>query len=160
MKSRSRFLATFLVVCLAIGIFAVAGFLHAAESDKGMQEGKTAIMEGAKKMMDGSKMVMTIATQKGMKDAELTAADKEMTEGYDMVVKGESMMTGSTMAEGKAMVQKGSKMMLDAKKTMTAAAEKKGITQECATAFDLCGYGEYKIKQGVLDWYFGGAGGW
>jgi len=55
MKSRSRYFATSLIVCLSIGIFAVAGYLHAAESDKEMQEGKTAIMEGAKKMMEGNK---------------------------------------------------------------------------------------------------------
>jgi hypothetical protein len=158
MKSRSRLLATSLIVCLSIGIFAVAGYLQAAETDKGVQEGKTAIMEGAKKMMDGNKMIMDIAAKKGMKDAELTAADKMMTDGYDMVVKGEKMMTGSTMAEGKSMVQRGSKMMLDAKKMEVAAAEKKGISEECKAAFDTCGFGEYQMKQGALDWFFGGAG--
>jgi len=56
MKSRSRYFATSLIVCLSIGIFAVAGYLHAAESDKEMQEGKTAIMEGAKKMMEATNM--------------------------------------------------------------------------------------------------------
>ncbi len=159
MKSRSRFLATSLIVCLSIGIFALAGYLQAAE-EQGMQEGKAAIMEGAKKMMDGNKMIMDIATKKGIKDADLTAADKMMTDGYNMITKGESMMTGATTAEGKAMVQRGAKMMLDAKKTMAAVAEKKGISQECAIAFDTCGYGEYKIKQGALDWFFGGAAGW
>jgi len=139
MKSRSRLLATSLIVCLSIGIFAVAGYLQAAE-DQGTQQGKAAIMEGAKKMMDGNKMIMDIAAKKGMKDADFTAADKMMTDGYDMVVKGE-------------------KMMLDAKKMEVAAAEKKGISQECAAAFDTCGFGEYQIKQGALDWFFGAAGG-
>jgi len=157
MKSRRRFLAISLIVCLSIGIFAAVGYLQAAD-DQGMQEGKTAIMEGAKKMMDGNKMIMNIMAQKGMKDAEMTAAEKKMADGYDMIVKGESMMTGSTMAEGKSMVTRGSKMMLDAQKTVAAAAEKKGISQECSIAFDLCGYGEYKIKEGGLDWFFGGAG--
>ena len=160
MKSPSRFLATSLIVCLSIGIFAIAGHLQAAEMDKGMEAGKAAIMEGAKKMVEGNKMIMNIATQKGMKDAELTAAEKEMTDGYNMVTKGESMMTGSTMGEGKSMVQRGTKMMLDAQKATTAAIEKKGISKECSIAFDLCGYGEYKIKSGVLDWYFGGVTGW
>jgi hypothetical protein len=81
-----------------------------------MQAGKMAIMEGAKKMMDGNKMIMEIMTKKGKMDADLTAAEKMMTEGYGMVTKGESMMTGSTMAEGQTMVKRGSKMMLDAQK--------------------------------------------
>jgi hypothetical protein len=80
-----------------------------------------------------------------------------MTDGYAMVTKGESMMTGSTMAEGKAMVGKGTKMMLDAQIMTMAAAEKKGISKECAIAFDTCGFGEYEMKQGGLDWFFGGA---
>jgi hypothetical protein len=155
MQSRSRFLAISLVVFLSIGIFALAGSLQAAE-DPGMQAGKTAIMEGAKKMMDGNKMIMDIAAKKGVIYDDFTTADKMMTEGYNMVTKGEKMMTGSTMAEGKAMVQRGSKMMLDAQIMMTAAAQKKGISQECAAAFDTCGYGEYQMKKGALDWFFGG----
>jgi hypothetical protein len=156
MKSRSRFLAISLVVFFSLGIFAVAGYVQAAD-DPAMQAGKTKIMDGAKKMMEGNKMVMDIAAKKGMKDAELTAAEKKMTEGYAMVAKGESMMTGSTMAEGKAMVGKGTKMMLDAQIMTMAAAEKKGISKECAIAFDTCGFGEYEMKQGGLDWFFGGA---
>ena len=159
MRNRSRYLASSLIVFLSIAIFAVAGYLQAAESDQATMEGQKAIVEGAKKMMDGNKMIMDIAAKKGMKDADFTAADKMMTDGYDMVVKGEKMMTGSTMAEGKSMVQRGSKMMLDAKKMEVAAAEKKGISQECAAAFDTCGFGEYQIKQGALDWFFGAAGG-
>ncbi len=156
MKSRSRLLATSLIVLLSIGVFAAVGYVQAAESDQGVKEGQKAIMEGAKKMMDGNKMIMNIVAQKGMNDAELTAADKMMTDGYNMVVKGDSMMTGSTMPEGKAMVQRGAKMMLEAQKTVSAAVEKKGISQQCAIAFDTCAYGEYKIKEGGLDWFFGG----
>ena len=160
MKSHSRFWVTSLIVCLSIGIFAIAGYVQAAE-DQSMQAGKTAIMEGSKKMMDGSKMIMDVAAKKGLKDADLTAADKMMADGYAMVTKGESMMTGSTMAEGKKMVSKGAKTMLDAQIAMTAAAQKMGISQECQAAFDTCGFGEDQIKQGALDWFFGGAsGGW
>jgi hypothetical protein len=68
---------------VSIGIFAIAGILQAAESNKGIQEGKKAISEGA----------------------ELTAAEKQMTDGYNMVAKGESMMTASTMKEGQEMVK-------------------------------------------------------
>jgi hypothetical protein len=155
MQNRSRFLAICLVVFMSLGIFVVAGY---AAEDPGMTAGKTAIMEGAKKMMEGNKMVMDIATKKGMKDADFTAAEKMMTDGYAMVTKGESMMTGSTMAEGKAMVGKGTKMMLDAQIMTAAAAEKKGISKECSIAFDTCGYGEYQMKKGGLDWFFGGGG--
>ncbi len=157
MQNRSRFLAISLVVFLSIGIFAAAAYVQAAD-DQAMQAGKTAIMEGAKKMMDGNKMIMDIAAKKGMKDAEFMAAEKKMTDGYGMVTKGEAMMTGSTMAEGKAMVGKGTKMMLDAQMMTVAAADKKGISKECSIAFDTCGFGEYQMKKGGLDWFFGGIG--
>ena len=154
MRNRSRYLASSLIVFLSIAIFAVAGYLQAAE-DPGMQAGKTKIMEGAKKMMDGNKMIMDIAAKKGVMYVDFTEADKKMTEGYAMVTKGVGMMTGSTMAEGKAMVGKGTKIMLDAQIMMTAAAEKKGISHDCAITFDTCGFGEYQMKQGALDWFFG-----
>ena len=77
MKSPSRFLTSSLIVCLSIGIFAIAGVLQAAESGKGLHEGKKAITEGAKQIVDGNKMVMDIMAKKGMKDAELTAAEKK-----------------------------------------------------------------------------------
>jgi len=157
MQNRSRFLAISLVVFLSLGIFAVAGY---AAEDQSMQAGKTAIMEGAKKMMEGNKMIMDIADKKGMKDADFTAAEKMMTDGYAMVTKGESMMTGSTMDEGKKMVGKGTKMMLDAQIMTTAAVNKKGISSDCMNASELCAYGEYKIKEGGLDWFFGGATGY
>ena len=158
MKNRSRYLATSLIVFLSIGIFAVAGYLHAAENDQEMQAGKMAIMEGAKKMMDGNKMIMDIVTKKGKMDADLTAASKMMTEGYNMVTKGESMMTGSTMAEGKTMVKHGSKMMLEAQKKTADAVEHLGMTYECSSALDTCALGEKKVKEGSLQWYFGSPG--
>ncbi len=157
MQNRSRFLAISLVVFMSLGIFAVAGY---AAEDPGMMAGKTAIMEGAKKMMEGNKMVMDIAAKKGVIYNDFTEADKMMTEGYAMVNKGAAMMTGGTMAEGKAMVGKGTKMMMDAQIMMTAAAEKKGISKECAAAFDTCGFGEYQMKKGAMTWFYGGAAGW
>ena len=158
MKSRSRLLATSLIVCLSIGIFAIAGFLQAAESEKKIQEGKKSIMEGAKQIMDGNKMVMDIMAKKGMKDAEFTAAEKMMADGYNMVSKGESMTTGNTMPEGKAMVTRGAKMMLDAHKATTAAVAKMGpeIVTVCSLGFGTCTTGEEQIKKGALRWFFGG----
>ena len=149
MKSRSRFLATSLIVLLSIGVFAVAGFLQAAESDQGNKEGQKAIMEGAKKMMDGNKMIMDLMTKKGMKDAEFTAAEKMMTDGYNMVTKGENMMTGNSTPEGKAMVTRGAKMMLEAQKATAAAVEKKGLTTICSIGLDMCMTGEKKITFGL-----------
>ena len=148
MKSRSRFLAISLVVFFSLGIFAVAGYVQAAD-DPAMQAGKTKIMDGAKKMMEGNKMVMDIAAKKGMKDAEFTAAEKMMADGYNMVSKGESMTTGNTMPEGKAMVTRGAKMMLEAQKATAAAVEKKGLVTVCSSGLDMCMTGEKKINLGL-----------
>lgn len=160
MTNRIGYFATSLVLFLSIGILTVAGYSQAAETDQGMMTGKTAIMEGAKKMMDGHKMIMDTASKKGMKDAELTSAEKMMTDGYNMVTKGESMMTGSTMAEGQEMVKHGSMMMLEAHKATTAAVEKKGpeLVKECTIGLDSCKWAEKKIKEGALMWYFGTPG--
>jgi hypothetical protein len=149
MKNRNRCFATSLIVFLAIGIFAAAGYLYAAEGDQGIQEGKAAIMEGAKKMMEGNKMIVDIMTKKGKADADLAAASKMMTEGYDMVTKGESMMTGSTMAEGRTMVKRGSKMMLEAQKKTTDIVEKKGMTAECSAPLEECAGAEKQINYGL-----------
>jgi len=158
MKSHSRFLATSLIVCLSIGIFAIAGFLQAAESDKRIQEGTKAITEGAKQIMDGNKMVMDIMGKKGMKDAELTAAEKNMADGYSMVTKGAGMMTGSTMAEGQEMVKRGAKMMLEAQLATSDAVEKHGMTAQCSSVLETCALGEKKVKSGAGDWYIYGKG--
>ena len=158
MKSRSRLLATSLIVCLSIGIFAIAGFLQAAESDKRIQEGTKAITEGAKQIVDGNKMVMDIMAKKGMKDAELTAAEKNMADGYNMIAKGESMMTGSTMAEGQEMVKRGAKMMLEAQLATSDAVEKHGMTAQCSSVLETCALGEKKVKSGAGDWYIYGKG--
>jgi hypothetical protein len=151
MKSRSRFLAISLIVCLSIGIFAIAGFLQAAETDK-VQEGKKSITEGAKQIMDGNKMVMDIMAKKGKKDAELTAAEKKMAEGYSMVTKGESMMTGSTMAQGKEMMKNGAKMMLEAQLATSDAVEKHGMTAQCSSVLETCALGEKKVHFGSELW--------
>ncbi len=160
MKSRSRFLAISLVVLLSIGVFAVAGYVQAAENDQAVKAGQKAIMEGAKKMVDGNKMIMEAVAKKGKTSPELTSADKMMTDGYNMVTKGESMMTGNTMAEGQAMVKRGSKMMLDAQKATTAAVQKMGpeMVTVCSIGLDTCVLGEKDVKQGALDWFFGGTG--
>ena len=158
MKSHSRFWATSLIVCLSIGIFAIAGFLQAAESDKRIQEGKKAITEGAKQIVDGNKMVMDIMTKKGMKDAELTAAEKNMADGYSMVTKGAGMMAGSTMAEGQEMVKRGAEMMLEAQLATSDAVEKHGMTAQCSSVLETCALGEKKVKSGAGDWYIYGKG--
>jgi hypothetical protein len=80
-----------------------------------------------------------------------------MTDGYNMVTKGESMMTGSTMTEGQAMVKNGSKMMLDAHKEISAAVDKKGMTQQCASYLSECTNGEHQINYGLQGSMHGGA---
>jgi len=152
MKRNNRFLAT-LIVCLSVGIFGITGFLNAAESEMKTEEAKKSIMEGAKQIMAGHKMIMDIMAKKGVQDQDLKAADQKMTEGYGMVVKGESMMTGSTMAQGKKMMTDGAKMMLEAKLATSDAVEKHGMTTECSSAFETCAIGEKKMDFGRT--YFG-----
>ncbi len=158
MKNRSRFLTTSLIVLLTIGVFAIAGHLQAAEMEQGTMAGQKAMMEGAKKMMDGNKIIMDTVAKKGIKDPDLTAAEKMMTEGYNTLSKGEGMMTGGTMAEGRTMVKKGAKMMLEAQKMTSTAVSKLGpeVVRECSIALDSCTYAEKQIKEGALDWFFGG----
>jgi len=158
MNSRSRYFATSLIVFLSIGIFAAAGYLHAATSDEAMMRGQKAMMEGAKQMMDGNKTIMEIMAKKGIKDPDLATSEKMMADGYGMLTKGESMMTGSTKAEGQEMIKKGAKMMLDAQKTTNAVVEKHEMVKECSIALDSCTYAEKKINEGALQWFFGAGG--
>ena len=89
--------------------------MYKLRKDDAMMKGQKAMMEGAKQMMDGNKKVMDIMTKKGIKDADLMAAQKSMEDGYNMLTKGETMMN----PEGQKMVKEGAKMMLDAQnKTM------------------------------------------
>ena len=152
MKINNKFLAI-LIVCLSICIFGIAGFLHAAESAMKTQEGKKSMLEGAKQIMDGNKMIMDMMAKKGIKDADLTAAEKKMAEGYKMVTKGDGMMTGSTMAQGKQMMEAGAKMMLEAQLATSDAVEKHGMTAQCSSIFETCAIGEKKIDFGRE--YFG-----
>ena len=112
------------------------------------------MMEGAQKMMNGNKMIMDAAAKKGMKSADLTAAEKMMTEGYNMVTKGDSMMTGRKMAEGKNMMKKGAKMMLDAQIETAAAVEKMGseMSSVCSIGLDTCMAASKNIKENPAFW--------
>lgn len=159
MKNQNRYLAAIsLIVFVAVGIFAFTPCLRAQNNSQAVVEGQKAIVEGAKQMMKGNKKIMAIMQKKGMKDAELTAAEKEMTDGYNMVMKGNSMMTGTTMAEGQQMMKRGAKMMLEAEKATRSAVRKRGMVKECAIDLHECHYAEQKIKHGALQWYFGAPG--
>jgi len=147
---KGRNFAIILIVILSIGTFAVAGYLYAAETDAAYQ----AMVDGAKQMMDGNKKIMDIMAKKGIKDAELTAAEKMMKDGYDMIMKGQGMLA-TNKTEAREMASKGGKMMLDAQKKTEAVVEKKGMTQECKIDLSECSYGEQKIKAGALEWFFG-----
>ena len=59
-----------------------------------------------------------------------------------------------------SMVKRGSKMMLDAQKATTAAVQKMGpeMVTVCSIGLDTCVLGEKDVKQGALDWFFGGTG--
>lgn len=146
-----------LIVFLSIGIFAFVGCLQAAESNQVMQEGQKAMMEGAKQMMDANKRIMDIMAKHGKKDAELTAAEKMMSEGYDTMVKGHGMMS-SNATEGQEMVKRGAKMMLDAQQKTEAEVEKQGMTQVCASDLHECHTAQETIHRGALQWFFGAPG--
>lgn len=157
MKNQSRYLAISLVVFLAIGIFAVAPSLQ-AQSDQAVKEGQKSIVEGANQMMDGNKKIMAVLEKEGKVDADVKANEKQMKDGYDLVMKGNGMMAGNTMAEGQEMMKSGSKMMLEANNALTVAVEKKGLTKQCAIDLHECDYAAQNIKKGALKWYFGSPG--
>ena len=148
---KGRKFAISLVVVLSIGIFAATGCLYAAETNAAYK----AMVEGAKQMMDANKKIMDKMAKKGMMDAELTAADKMMKEGYDMMMKGHGMVA-TNKAEAQKMASQGGKLMMDADKKVAAEVEKKAMTVECKIDLSDCTTGEQKIKQGALDWFFGG----
>lgn len=157
MKKRGRYLAIPLSVVLAIGIFAFVPCVQ-AQTNKALVEGQQAIMEGATQMMEANKKIMAVMEKKGIKDAELTAAQKQMMEGYSLVKEGNGMMAGNEKKAGQAMMKRGAKMMLEAQKTTTAAVERTGMVKVCAIDLSECHLSEQKIEKGALDWYFGGAG--
>ena len=144
MKNLNKYFAGFMFVILSISILGLAGYSNAADVESAHD--RQAILEGAKQMLDGNKVVVDIMTKKGKKDADLTAAEKMMSDGYNMVVKGESMMTGSTTAEGKDMVTRGANMMMAAEKATKACVEKHGMVQECSGGLDTCAIGDKKVK--------------
>jgi hypothetical protein len=122
-----------------------------------LQDPYPAIVDGAKQMMQGNEKIMAKMSEKGMKDPELTTAEKMMTDGYDMIMKAqEKLATNKT--EAQKMLSKGGKMMMDAHKKIAAEVEKKGMTQTCYDDFAQCSLGEKKIKEGGLHWFFGSPG--
>lgn len=145
MKEMRRLSLCFALVLVAVGILAAAGNV-CAKSDQNLHDQQAAIVEGAKQMQEGNKVVVDTMAKKGIKDDELTAAQKKMNEGYELVVKGEKMLDGDKAEEGKGMVTRGANMMMDADKATRSLVEKHGMTQECATALDECAAGAEKVK--------------
>ena len=85
-----KFIVTSLMVVFAIGIFAAVGAFAADD------QGAKAIVDGANQMMDGNQKITMIMEKKGIKDPELTTAQRQMAEGYDLVLKGHQMMADQT----------------------------------------------------------------
>jgi hypothetical protein len=157
MKNQYKSFAILLTAFAAVAIFSFSPYLL-AQSNNSVAEGQKAIMEGAKQMMAGNQRIMAAVAKKGIKDPELEAAQKQMSQGYDMVVKGNAMMSGETMAQGQEMMKKGAKMMLEAQGTTTAVVKKKGLGSVCAIDLHECHAAKAKIESGALKWYFGGTG--
>ncbi|MDA8306251.1 MAG: hypothetical protein M0Z81_05430 [Deltaproteobacteria bacterium] len=157
MKNQSRSLSILLTVFTAAALFAFSPCSW-AQTNKSLVEGQKAIMQGAKQMMAANKRIMAAAAKKGIKDPELAAAQKQMEQGYDMVVKGNGMMAGTTVTQGQQMMKKGAKMMLNAQSTTYTVAKKRGLVRICAIDLHNCYEAQKKIEHGALQWYFGGAG--
>ncbi len=144
-----------LLLLAAAGIFAFSPCSAKADS---MSAGRKAVMAGAKQMLKGNQMIMKALAKKGVKNADLETAQKQMNDGYNMVVKGNSMMTGSTMSQGQDMMKKGAAMMLAAQNTTNAIVHKNGWVKTCAVDLHECHYAKQKIEHGAAMWYFGGVG--
>ncbi len=157
MKKQGRSFAVLLTLFAVAAVFAFSPCLRAQDS-KSMAEGQKAIMEGAKRMMAGNNKIMATVAKKGIKDPDLEAAQKQMSEGYEMVVKGDSMMSSGQTQQGQEMMKKGAKMMLGAQMTTNAVCKQKGLIKVCATDLHECHAAQQQIEKGALDWYFGGAG--
>jgi hypothetical protein len=148
MRRIKRCSALFFIAFLSIGLLVLAENSYVAAQDKSLHDQQNALVEGAKQMQAGNKLVVDKMEKKGIKDPAMTAAGKKMTDGYDMVVKGQSMMTGSTMEQGKEMVTRGANMMMDADKETRALVKKHGMEKECASDLESCSLGEKKVKAG------------
>ncbi|MGC9196196.1 MAG: hypothetical protein ACP5IL_12190 [Syntrophobacteraceae bacterium] len=157
MKNQSRSFTFLLTVFAAVAIFAFSPCLM-AQTSQAVQEGQKAILEGAKHMMEGNQKIMAAMAKKGIKDPACEAAQKQMSQGYDMVVKGNAMMTGTTTTQGQEMMKKGASMMLEAQKSTYAEAKKHGLVKVCAIDLHECHEAQRTIEKGALKWYFGGIG--
>jgi len=160
MKSWRRHFLSYSIVFVSIFIFTLSVYVNTSRS---VESGdRAALLEGANQMMSGNKAIMDIVNKKGIKDPDLQAAEKMMSEGYDMIVKGEGMASGSSADEGKSVMTRGGKMMIDADKKTQAAIKRLGLTEECTGAFGTCQIGESKLKNGFQtyglhgDWEPGG----
>lgn len=104
MKAHSKPLTLLLIVLTVTGIFAYTPYLY-AQNDQAVAGGRKAIVEGAKQMLEGSKKIMAVLQKKGLADEEIMALNRQMMDGYDLVMKGNGMMTGGTMAQGEEMME-------------------------------------------------------
>ena len=147
-----RYFAISLIASLSIVIFAAGGSIQAAGNDR---EAHNKLMQGAKKMRDGNKQVMKMAAKKRIKDPELQQAAKEMDNGYNMVTKGASKISGD---EGKKLVTRGANMMVDADRATKSAIEKHGTVDEYSRGFGMSENGEKMVGQAFMT--YGLQGNW
>jgi hypothetical protein len=147
MKKRISYFPVLAAVFMATCILSTAGYTNASPAVESGHD-REAIIEGAKQISAGNKMVVDIMEKKGIKDPDLQAANKMMTEGYDTIMKGDEMVRSGHVEEGNALFTRGGKMMMDADKLTKAVIEKHGMTQECTGAFGNCEIGEAKMKNG------------
>ena len=75
-----------LIVIASVGVFAAVG------SFAGEDQASKVILVGAKQMMDGSQKIAAITEKNGVKDPGLAEAQRQIAEGYDLVLKGHDMM--------------------------------------------------------------------
>jgi len=141
-------LAVFIVVVFSVGIF--AGGLQASETDSGYQT----IVDGAKRMLNSNQKIIEAMSKKGLKDADLTAAEKEIKDGYDLILQGQGKAS-TNKPEAQDMLLRGGKMMLDGQNKVTSAVDKKGMTAECKLDVSECKVGQKLLMEGTGQFYFG-----
>ncbi len=108
-------------------------------------------------MMNGNEAIMNKIGKMGMKDPQMESAYKMMSNGYNMMEKAKETMA-TNKEEAQKMASKGAKMMLDAQNLASVECNKKGMAKNCGMEISECEAASKKIKEGALQWFFGGAG--
>ena len=155
MKCRSLIIS--LTLLLFSGAFCFAG-LARAQTGGAPTSALDQMITGGKQMMSANKaMSAKMEKMMGKKDPELQKCQTMMSTGYDMMDKAKPMMA-TNKVEAQRMAAKGAKMMLDAQNLASVECNKKGMAKDCGMEMTECSAAANKVKEGALQWFFGGTG--